>query len=157
LDVLGAVKAGSFQGNGSQLSNVNAVLLGGVASSNVWQLNGNHVAPAQFLGSLNDQPLDLKVNGMRGWRIEFGGDSTTDGNGLPDGAPNIVGGAPNNSVPAGVVGVTIAGGGTTNYFGGASPNTAAADFATIGGGSGNAIDSNSVNAVITGGRGNRSR
>jgi hypothetical protein len=56
------------------------------------------------------------------------------------GAPNIVGGASINSVSNGVIGATIAGGGTLsapNYFGGPATNRVMADFGTVSGGAGN--------------------
>src|ERR1051325_3076866 len=61
---------GTFIGNGSGLSNVNAQTLGGLSSGAFWKLQGNNVAPGQFLGSTNDQPLEIKVNGQRALRLE---------------------------------------------------------------------------------------
>src|ERR1044071_295525 len=61
---------GSFFGNGSSLSNVNAQTLGGLAAGNFWQLGGNNISGGQFLGSTNNQPVEVWANGQRGWRVE---------------------------------------------------------------------------------------
>ncbi len=49
----------SFTGNGAGVMNVNATALNGLGASNFWQLGGNNVAAGQFLGSTNNQPLEL--------------------------------------------------------------------------------------------------
>jgi len=98
---------GTFAGNGGGLTNVNAAALGGIGPTSVWQLGGNNVAPGQFLGSTNTQPLELWVNNGRALRLEAN----------PGGAPNVIGGSPNNTAQ-GAIGVFIGGGGVTNYFGG---------------------------------------
>jgi hypothetical protein len=127
LHVAGTVKAAAFEGSG---------------------------APLTFT-TTNNQPLEFSANGMRVLRLEYASDSETDPDTAPDGAPNLIGGAPNNVVPTGVVGATIAGGGATNLFGLQYPNTVASDFAAIGGGAGNTIRSNSAASVIAGGFVNR--
>ena len=109
LRVAGAVKADSFLGMGATL----------------------------MLGTTDNQPLELKVNGLRALRLEPTGDSVSDLDTQPDGAPNVIGGSPVNFVSAGVVGATISGGGATNHFGVPQPNRVAADYGTIGGGLGN--------------------
>jgi hypothetical protein len=53
------------------------------------------------------------------------------------GAPNLIGGAPNNFVAGGVVGATIGGGGPTNLSESVYSNTVTANFGTVGGGEGN--------------------
>src|SRR5437773_2487840 len=58
------------------------------------------------------------------------------------GAPNVIGGSSGNFVAPPAVGATIAGGGGTHYQGGAPTNSIASDFATIGGGLKNMIESN---------------
>ena len=85
-----------------------------------------------------------------------------------NGAPNLIGGSPNNFVASGVVGATIGGGGATNYsgngysnsvtgnfggVGGGLDNTAGANYATVGGGYGNSASGNS--ATVDGGYGNK--
>ena len=123
LHVAGIVKASSFEGSD---------------------------APLMF-STTNNQPLEFKANGLRALRLEYAGDSVIDPDAIPDGAPNLIGGAPNNSVRPGVVGTTIAGGGAINFFGNPYPNVVEADFGAIGGGAGNTIVSNSALSVIAGG------
>jgi hypothetical protein len=87
-----------------------------------------------------------------------------------NGAPNMIGGSPNNYVSVGVVGATISGGGATNSsrfsstsatnsvtadFGtvsGGAENIASGQFATVGGGDSNTASGN--NATIPGGGAN---
>ena len=71
-----------------------------------WRLGGNAgTDPAQhFLGTTDDKPLIVKVNGQRALRIE----PTTY-------TPNIIGGFAGNTVYGGVVGATIAGGGNAGF------------------------------------------
>ena len=91
-----------------------------LASPADWHLGGNAGSiPGQaFLGTIDNQPLEFKVNATRAMRIEPGTN-----------APNLIGGAASNSVAPGVQAATIAGGGLPLY-----PNTIMADFASIGGG-----------------------
>ncbi len=67
-----------------------------------WSLWGNAgtTAGPNFLGTTDNQALELKVFGQRALRIE---PSTT--------SPNLIGGSISNTVGAGVYGATIAGGG----------------------------------------------
>ena len=66
-----------------------------------------------------------------------------------NGAPNLIGGAQYNFVATGIIGATIAGGGATNYSGGAWSNSVTMDFGTVGGGFGNVA--NGYAAVVAGG------
>jgi hypothetical protein len=132
---------GTFNGNGSGLSGVNAANLGGLGSGSFWQLGGNNPAAGQFLGSLNNQPLELHINGMRGLRLEP----------ASYGAPNVIGGSPNNFIEAGVSGAFIGSGGATNYIGQVYSNHIAADFGVIGGGYQNTIQGSSSASFIGGG------
>jgi hypothetical protein len=88
-----------------------------------WSLYGNVRAVTEpgFLGTLNEAPLFLGTRSEPALRLQ---PST--------GTTNIVGGFPGNFVTQGASGGTIGGGGTTG-----GENTVAADFGTIGGGSGN--------------------
>ena len=88
-----------------------------------WSVTGNAgmTQGANFLGTTDFMPLDFRVNNARALRLQPTGDS-----------PNLIGGYPGNSVSPGVVGGTIAGGGT-----GANTNLVTDDYGTIGGGSGN--------------------
>jgi hypothetical protein len=140
----GTIAAAAFAGNGANLSNVNASALNGLGSSNFWQVGGNKVSAGHFLGSTNYIPVEIRVNGARGLRIE------------PNdrGAANIIGGSQINAVDFPIAGATIAGGGATNSDGGFGPpktNRISADFGSIGGGLGNAIRSGATYSVIAGG------
>ncbi len=106
-----------------------------------WALTGNSIIAGYFLGTLNNLPLDFRVNNDRAFRLE----PTT-------GSPNVIGGDSSNSVTAGVVGATIGGGGLESggnrvtdrhgTIGGGSQNLAGDDagsttnsfYATVGGG-----------------------
>ena len=122
--------SGSFSGNGANVSNVNAALLGGLTASNFWKLGGNNVAPGQFLGTTNYQPLEFKVNNQRALRLEPTASTDT---------VNVIGGSSRNFVGAGVAGATIGGGGTGEYQGNAYTNQVGANFGTVSGGAGNTI------------------
>lgn len=116
--------SGSFGGNGANLTNVNALTLNGLGSGAFWQLGGNNVAAGQFLGGLNNQPVEIWANNSRALRLEPN----------TNGAPNVIGGSTSNFVAAGVIGATIGGGGATNYGGNAWINNVIGDMGTIGGG-----------------------
>jgi hypothetical protein len=105
--------------------------------SNVfWKVDGNAgtTTGTHFLGTTDNQPLDLRVNGVRAFRLERN-------NG---GAPNVIGGSPGNLVGAEIRGVTIAGG-DGNQIGTNS------DCSVIGGGYDNTIFPNSSESTIAGG------
>ena len=138
----------NFSGNGASVTNVNAASLGGLSSSNFWKSFGNAgtTTGTQFIGTTDNQPLEFRVNGVRGLRIEPGNPT--------NGAPNMIGGSENNVVDTGVVGAFIGGGGTTNYFGSAFKNRVSTDFGTIAGGYFNTIQSNAYQSSIVGGYGN---
>ncbi|NLH74573.1 MAG: hypothetical protein GX456_16110 [Verrucomicrobia bacterium] len=160
--------ANSFSGSGAGLTSLNAGQLASgtvpdgrlgpnVARTNqVWLLSGNAgtTPGTYFLGTTDRQPLELRVNGLRALRLEDPGDSSSDGDTTPDGAPNVIGGSPWNYVAAGVVGATIAGGGATNYDEFAHTNRVEADFGTVSGGKGNTIQRNARYATIGGGSDN---
>ena len=111
-------------------------------SSGGWSLTGNAGTDpsTNFLGTTDNQPLVVKVNGWRAFLIE-----PTDA----DNAPNIIGGWSSNSVADGVKGATIAGGGAK--MGNPYPNQVTADFGTVGGGFGNTAG---WAATVAGGLGN---
>jgi hypothetical protein len=120
--------------NGAQLSWQDPVIGGNTGG---WSVTGNvgTLPGANFLGTLDAQPLELKVGGGRALRLE------------PDAAgssPNVIGGSPANSVTLGVVGATIAGGGALS-----ASNTIASNYGFIGGGANNSISE--VYATIAGG------
>jgi len=118
-----------------------------------WKADGNAstIPGTHFLGTTDNRPLEIRVNGLRAGRFEFGGDSPDDFGTDPDGAPNVILGAPVNFVAAGTAGATIAGGGATNYNGVAYSNSIQASFGTIGGGINNTIAKSSAYSTIAGG------
>jgi hypothetical protein len=125
-----------FGGDGSGLAGVNAATLGGVAVAGLWNINGNSGTSPQsnnFLGTVDNEPLELHVNGARALRLEPATNS-----------PNIIGGSSNNTVTPGVYSATI-GGGISNLIG------ASAYESTIGGGNGNVIEINANDSTIGGG------
>jgi hypothetical protein len=104
-----------------------------------WSLTGNAgtIAGTHFLGTTDDQPLELHVNGSRALRLEPNGTS-----------PNVLGGYSGNGVGAGVVGATVAGGGRD-----LATNQVSANFGTVAGGSGNS--GGGYAASVGGGEGNQ--
>lgn len=70
-------------------------------SKNAWALTGNAgTTPAtNYVGTTDNQPLEMKVAAKRALRLE---PTST--------APNVIAGAPDNSVASGVAGASIAGG-----------------------------------------------
>ena len=123
----------------------NAELLGGLPASafaqsgsaaQAWELGGNATSPGHFLGTTNDQPLELRVNNQRGWIL------------IPNvTSPNLVGGHESNTIGASVEGGTIAGGGTS-----AAPNEVSGNYGTIGGGKDNKAQGQA--STVSGGQGN---
>jgi hypothetical protein len=136
-------------GNGLTISAAGST--SGGADSNAWHRTGDIVAPGDFLGTLNDQPLEFKVNGQRALRLE---PNTND-------AANVIGGSSLNFVARGVVGTVIAGGGAfdsgVNSRVGSlinASNTASSDFGVISGGVRNIIQEYSAASVVGGGLNN---
>ena len=112
--------ANNFAGDGSALAHVNAAALNGLAATNFWQTGGNGgtVSGQNFLGTTDNQPLELRASNLRVMRFEPGGVSqylATNYYYNPNGAPNVIGGSPVNFVLPGTVGAVIGGGGATNY------------------------------------------
>lgn len=132
--------SGIFTGSGAGLTNINAAQLGGLSAGNFWQTTGNSgTSPGtNFLGTTDNQPLELRVNNSRGLRLEPNA----------NGAPNVIGGSPANYVAPGVVGSVIAGGGAT---GAVLSNSISFDLSAIGGGAANKIGTNSKYGTIGGG------
>ena len=129
----------SFAGNGAGLTSVNAAALDGLSSAAFWRTNGNAGANptnGAFLGTADNNPLELHVDGMRVLRLEPAVNT------IGEGAPNVIGGSPLNSVGSGTFGATIGGGGSTNYAGlGAYINKVTGDFGTVAGGYSNTVSS----------------
>lgn len=142
--------SGSYAGSGAGVTNVNAATLGGLNATNFWQLEGNNVAAGQFLGSTNNQPLEIRVDGVRaGW--------ISSSNGLP----NIVFGPAQNVISNTTVASSILGGinntiGTNSGYsvlGGGDLNFIlfGSSFSFLGGGYQNTIESNATYSFLGGG------
>jgi hypothetical protein len=112
-----------------------------LASNTFWRLGGNAgtVPGPQFLGTTDNQPLEIQVNGQRALRLEPGFNE----------APNVVGGSTSNRLAADRIGGTIAGGGSMG-----SPKRIEGNFGSIGGGSGKNLQFNTFASLIAGGTGN---
>ncbi len=110
------------------------------AAANAWNLTGNSgtAPPANFLGTSDLQPFEIKVNNSRVFRFEPAGSLN---------GPNLIGGSSVNNVASGLEGATISSGGRND-----EPNTITASFATIGGGSDN--HANGEYATVAGGEAN---
>jgi hypothetical protein len=143
----GAVLAEILDDDGAG-SGLDADRLDGFNSEDFWRLTGNaNTTPGvNFLGTTDNQALELKVDHLRALRLqpddEFICDTVAGTTGLAD-SPSLVAGYSGNSISAGVPGAIIAGGGAAenpclNGPGVPMPNTVTAPFASILGGLGNA-------------------
>jgi hypothetical protein len=106
--------------------------------SSGWSLTGNAgtTAGINFLGTTDNQPLELRTNNLRALRLE------------PDTiSPNIIGGYGGNSAAPGTSGATIGGGGRD-----VAVNQVDGDFSTVGGGAGNTAEGYAL--FLGGGEGN---
>lgn len=174
LNTAGSPNTGQVLGyNGSQLVWQNPVI---GTNTGGWSLTGNlgTTAGLNFLGTADNQPLELKAAGARALRLEP--------DLVGDGAPNVIGGSPGNWVSNGIVGATIAGGGSTlsgnsnvvtepwgtiaggahnlaggyySFVGSGFQNTASGYISTVGGGAYNFASSNE-SAVLGGAYNNAS-
>ena len=142
-------------GNPNKVLNLNADLLDGQDSSAFaatshnhdtayWKQGGNAgTGPGpKFLGTVDNQPLEFKVNNQRGLRLEP--TTYTD-------TVNVIGGSARNFVGAGAVGATIGGGGSGNYNSDAMTNRVEASFGTVSGGAQNTIEPFAASSTIGGG------
>ncbi len=150
----GTVAAGGFAGSGSGLTALNAseltsgtipaAALGTIpaaALGNAWKITGNTgtTPGTQFLGTADNQALELKVNNQRALRVQPG-----------DSAPNLVGGFAGNVIPGGASGSVIAGGGANDF----TNSIAGASYAAIGGGRNNQILAAAASDSVIGGGAN---
>jgi len=125
----------------------NLVWTNPAATAFAWNLTGNAgtTAGANFLGTTDDQPLEIKVNNVRALRLEpdprLGGD-----------AANLVGGHPANQIELPYSGGSVIVGG--GYLGAGNIIRSNSSGVFIGAGSGNQIGPNVNDAVIGGGYGN---
>ena len=140
--------AGAFTGNGTGLTNVNAATLGGLGAGNFWQTGGNSgtTAGVNFLGTTDNQPLELKVKNVRALRLEPTINDLYHSNFV-----NVVGGSPVNYIASGVYGSVIGGGGALYYYDGPCSNSVAADLSFLGGGEVNSIQADADHSFLGGG------
>ena len=121
------------------------------AAAKAWLLAGNSGVPpgANFLGTTDNQPLELRAYGQRALRLEPGTNRT----------PNVIGGSESNYVAKGVTGGFIGGGNANavkssdSVISGGAENLIATDSpnSAIGGGYANWIGANAFESVIAGG------
>ncbi len=110
---------------------------------NNWSVTGNAgtTPGTNYLGTSDNQALEIKVNGQRAFRFE---PNTT--------SPNLIGGYSGNAITAGVYGATISGGGASGDV-----NSVTDTYGSIGGGGGNqagnadADITNATYAMVAGG------
>ena len=91
-----------------------------------WSLTGNAGtnAASNFLGTVDNQPLVVKINGQRALLLRPASDPTQ--------APSVIAGYAGNTTSAGVWGATVAGGGSQPDI-----NDVSDHYGAIGGGAGN--------------------
>lgn len=155
---------GVITGNGAGLTNVNAATLGGLSSSNFWKTTGNSgtTAGANFLGTTDNQPVEIKAKGLRVLRLEPATvtNALTGGFAVFSNAPNVVAGADVNRIDPTVAGATIGGGGvgalneydaTTNLSLGPFSNHISSSAGTIAGGMGHTVGADALFGTIGGG------
>ncbi|GMU21993.1 MAG: hypothetical protein AMXMBFR13_20810 [Phycisphaerae bacterium] len=123
---------------------------GTLQTTAAWRLTGNPgTSPgSHFLGTTDNQSMELKVNNARALRVQPAADPT-----YPSATvPNWIGGASLNTVNAGVAGAVIAGGGGWNTDGTSLAHVVAGNFGTIGGGKWNTAGGGSSSyATVSGG------
>ena len=128
----------------TMVQNLNAEMLGGKRADDLWQTSGNAgtVAGANFIGTTDNQQLDLRANNVVSFRIQ----PTASFTDLVTyyASPNLIGGYDQNSVAAGVLGATISGGGGRIGNGGGTPNPNQVFdiYGTVAGGANNSAGSN---------------
>ncbi|HOV31383.1 MAG TPA: hypothetical protein PLX92_04680 [Anaerolineaceae bacterium] len=134
------VQARVFQwcDNGYAIRQVNAdgtIVCEPVGGANAWSLTGNAgtIPGTNYLGTSDNQALEIKVNNQRVFRFEPNATS-----------PNLIGGYSGNWITSGVYGSTLSGGGAADYL-----NRVTDAYGSIMGGFGNQAgngDSNIENA-----------
>jgi hypothetical protein len=94
--------ANSFSGGGAGLTGVNAAMLGGLSANQFWKTSGNAgtTPAANFVGTTDNQALEVRVNGQRALRLQPNTNAP----------PNVIGGSRSNAIASFTAGATIAGG-----------------------------------------------
>ncbi len=119
-------------------------------STTFWKVDGNTgTSPTNgnFIGTTDNQPLELRVNGTRAMRLE---PATNASRGF---SPNVIGGYQGNSIATCVIGATISGGGRFDLSeGDALSHHITAHHGTIGGGDRNTVAGE--DGTVAGGGGN---
>jgi hypothetical protein len=104
-----------------------------VLNTTAWLLTGNSgTTGSNFLGTIDNKPLVFKVNSHPAMRYSYA--ENTSSPGFEYRSINTLGGSEVNSIAAGVVGGTIAGGGQDYFSINDAPNQVLFDFGTVGGG-----------------------
>jgi hypothetical protein len=136
----------TFVGNGAGLTGVDASGLDGLTAANFWQVTGNAgtTPGVNFVGTVDNEALELHVDGQRAFRVEPALYGTTV-------IPNVIGGSSGNYVVPGTLGATIGGGGTTDPYDLNDTNVVSGNFSTVAGGVGNMILNSPFEATIGGG------
>jgi trimeric autotransporter adhesin len=108
----------------------------GGGGGSFWSLSGNAgTTGADFLGTTDNNPLNLRVNGARGLRLEPASDGTNE-------TPNVIGGIADNSVTPGVHSAVIGGGGRGVPSDPATANRVTDHQGVVGGGANNQAGDN---------------
>jgi hypothetical protein len=119
-----------FNDNSLTGADIDESTLSGLPSANAWTLNGNSgTTAANFLGTTDNNPLNLRVNDARALRLEPASDGSNQ--------TNVIGGSPDNAVTSNAHAATIAGGGRAAIADPTSANRVTDDNGTVGGGGGN--------------------
>jgi hypothetical protein len=166
--------ANTYCGDGGCLTNVNATTIGGLTSANFWQLTGNTVSASSFLGTLNNFPLEIKVNNNHALRLVPAIVPSLEGGHIQNSthgssAAAIVGGGSSGAInevlgsygfvgagygaKAGMASAVVGGAynvasGQYSFAGSGFINTNLADYSFIGGGNGNRIALGAVNSFV---------
>ncbi len=123
----------------NRVTGLNSDLLDGFSAGAFWNIGGNlGTVPGNFLGTLDSQPLVLRVNNSSALRLEPNATS-----------PNIIAGHPANVATPGVAGAVIGGGGAAS-----ASNLVAAAHGTIAGGRANRVLAGAIYGAVGGGDSN---
>ena len=146
-------------GSTNAVANLNADLLDGRHAASFWQLGGNAgtTPGVNFLGTTDNLPLELRVNGAQALRLEHAASAGP----FAVSYPNLIAGSSSaiNSLGSSIGGGAvnqIAGASDFSFLGGGDHNTIAANAAHsfLGGGGGGTIGTNTPYAFLGGGQGN---